>query len=270
MRPRTPSASRPKKRSPSGRKPVSRPVKREKIPFFSRAIPSREPSRPMCAVPMLVIRARSGRTMSASAAISPGWLTPISSTAQRCAAPTWKQASGTPVSEFRLPPLTAVEAARERIAPMISLVVVLPLEPVTPTRAARPSRPRWTRASRCSAAERVGHGDDGDAPCAQVRELGPPRGDLGLAHQQRPGAGRDGRGQEPVAVGALAAQGHEQRVVARPRGSRWRPSATAPVDGPATRRPAAAHDQLAGREQRGEGGGHGGGHGDPPSRRERG
>ncbi len=82
---------------------------------------------------MQVMTPTSGKEMSVSRAISPGWFMPASSTRAWCSSPTWKMDSGTPTRLLKLPGLRATFQRTPRTEAIISLVVVLPLEPVTAT-----------------------------------------------------------------------------------------------------------------------------------------
>jgi hypothetical protein len=95
-----------------------------------------------CAGPTLTISAQSGSAMAESRASSPSWFMPISTTALRCSEVSRSSVSGTPTSLFRFPSVLREAPPAARMAPIISLVVVLPFEPVTaPTGIAK--RRRW-------------------------------------------------------------------------------------------------------------------------------
>ena len=98
---------------------------------FSAATSSSEPRNSVCAVDTTVTAATVGRAMSASAAISPGRLVPISSATARWAAVSWSTVSGRPHWLLKTPPGLSTGPSAPSTPAIISLVVVLPLEPVT-------------------------------------------------------------------------------------------------------------------------------------------
>ncbi len=97
------------------------------------ATPSMPPNPSRCAWPALITRPTVGSAIAARCAISRRWFAPISMTAQRCAASSRHSVSGTPMWLLRLPCVTRHGPSSARIAPVISLTVVLPLLPVMPT-----------------------------------------------------------------------------------------------------------------------------------------
>ena len=70
---------------------------------FARAMPSREPSRPMWLVPTLVMTATRGRAHSASRVISPAWFMPISTTSTSASMGASSSVRGTPMRLLKLP-----------------------------------------------------------------------------------------------------------------------------------------------------------------------
>ncbi len=95
----------------------------------------------MCAVPTLVTTPQSGAAMRASAAISPLWFMPISTTAISCSGSRRSSCSGRPKALLRLPCDLSTWNFVARAAATASLVVVLPAEPVMATTL----RPHWRR-----------------------------------------------------------------------------------------------------------------------------
>jgi len=100
---------------------------------FSSATPSSDLKNSRCAEPTQVTTPTSGAAMSHSAAISPGWLEPISSTRNSASSGQLSIVSGRPMWLLKLPSVAYVRPTVERNALRSSLVVVLPAEPVTPT-----------------------------------------------------------------------------------------------------------------------------------------
>ena len=107
---------------------------------FARATPSMLPNPSRCAGAHWVTTPTEGRTRVVSAAISPRWFAPSSTTAMRCAASRSHRVSGTPISLLRLPRVAETGPMVRKIAAIISLTVVLPLLPVTAT-----GRRSWKR-----------------------------------------------------------------------------------------------------------------------------
>ena len=100
---------------------------------FSCRMASLEPKNSIWLVPIFVMTAMSGCTMSHISGISPGWPVPISNTAA------WKLLSsrhtvrGSPIVLLKFPMVFRVWYLREKTSNNISLVVVFPLLPVTAT-----------------------------------------------------------------------------------------------------------------------------------------
>ena len=88
--------------------------------------------------------------MAASAAISPGWLAPISMTAIPVLSVMRSRVRGTPIWLLRFPMVAVTRYFAESTAQISSLVVVLPLVPVRPRTGMR-NRERCMRASLCKA-----------------------------------------------------------------------------------------------------------------------
>ncbi len=86
--------------------------------------------------PMRVTTAMSGRRMSRSGAISPGWLMPASITPKAQSRPSPATLSGRPISLLKLPDVRAVRPRVPSRSATSSFVSVLPTLPVTPTRRA--------------------------------------------------------------------------------------------------------------------------------------
>ena len=99
----------------------------------ARATPSRLPNPSRCSAPALVMSPTVGRATLTSSATSPARLAPISITAKRWPGSSRSSVSGTPMWLLRLPRVARQLPARERMAAVISLAVVLPLLPATPT-----------------------------------------------------------------------------------------------------------------------------------------
>ena len=104
----------------------------------------------MWEMPIFVITAYCGATMSASLAISPNWLMPISTTAASTVSSSWNIVSGTPIWLFWLPCVFMTRLPAERARATISFVVVFPTLPVMPTIGIE-NRARYALASACSA-----------------------------------------------------------------------------------------------------------------------
>ena len=140
---------------------------------------------------------------------------PSSITATRCAARRRSSVSGTPISLLRLPRVASTASSPKcarRIAAIISFTVVLPLLPATRRAAARSARARPRPARPSAPADRRPR--SGSAVAAQaLRALG---GD-----QRRDGAARQRRGDEVVAVEALALERDEQVAGLQARACRW-------------------------------------------------
>ena len=164
-----------------------------------RATPSSPPKPSRWAGPALITSPTSGRASAARCAISPGWFAPISITAQRCMSSSRHSVNGTPMWLLRLPCVTRQGPSSLRIAPVISLTVVLPLLPVMPTTGPRNDR-RHAFAKRDSATSVSGTTTCGNA--ASTRRL-----------TSAPAASRCADvGDEVVAVESIAHQRHEQRA----------------------------------------------------------
>ncbi len=118
---------------------------------FSRATSSRvPPTPPAWAMPILTMTPTSGAAMSPRAAISPGRLIPISSTAYRWSDSSCRTTAGSPTLLFKFPAVAWQPATDARSAAHISFVVVLPALPVMPRTRRRGSAARqacrWSRA----------------------------------------------------------------------------------------------------------------------------
>ena len=88
--------------------------------------------------------------MAARAAISPGWLAPISTTAISVSSVMRRRVRGTPMWLLRFPAVAVTRNLVERTAQRSSFVVVLPLVPVRPITGMR-KRERCLRARACRA-----------------------------------------------------------------------------------------------------------------------
>ena len=104
---------------------------------FSRATASMLCMNSWCSRCALLTSATLGAAIAASAAISPGWFMPSSSTAARCQqTSSWRSrssVSGTPMSLLKLPAVASAASPSQacRMAATICVTVVLPLLPVT-------------------------------------------------------------------------------------------------------------------------------------------
>ncbi len=149
---------------------------------FSSATASTVPSPSVWAAATIVTTPTSGRVISASRAISPGRLVPISSTAVSTIGPRPRTTMGRPTRLFRLPAVRCTRRPAAESAPAVSsLVEVLPAEPVMHTtrpsqaarcRAARSPRARRVSATSITAASPVG---PSAAPCSTSTTAAPPR-----------------------------------------------------------------------------------------------
>ena len=102
------------------------------MPNFSFMMFSRVFMNSMCDTPMFVMTAMFGFATFAMRAISPGMLTPISTTAASSSGVMRRTVMGRPIWLFALPAVFIVLRPAETAKATISFVVVLPTLPVMP------------------------------------------------------------------------------------------------------------------------------------------
>ena len=131
-----------------------------------------------CSRCALFTKATVGWASAASAAISPGWFMPNSTTAMRWCARRRNNVSGTPMSLFKLPcvaRLASPGAWACRMDAIICVTVVLPLLPVTAisgrSNCARQARASWPSAALVSGTSMRGRSAGSCAAAKPLRQM---------------------------------------------------------------------------------------------------